>query len=129
MALGARPRDVLALVMREGMTPVALGAASGVALAALSAPLMRALLYGIAPIDPVSVASAAALILAVAAAAAFMAARRAAAIDPIVALRDSLPASSQKHSDLSRPIEVWKLLAGSWQRGSWKLKPMIEFRP
>jgi predicted permease len=88
MALGARPRDVLTLLMTEGLTPVALGAAGGVLLAAPLARVLRTLLFGVAPLDPVSFAVAAATLMGVAAAAAFASARRATRVDPLIALRD-----------------------------------------
>src|SRR5439155_229 len=52
MALGARPRDVLGLVLRQGMTLVAMGIAAGAAGALALTRLMRSLLFGVSPTDP-----------------------------------------------------------------------------
>ena len=89
VALGSSRRQVLQQVLGEAMTMVALGAAAGLALSTLAAPLLSSVLYGVSPADPVSYASAVLLVLATAALAAFLPARRAAAIDPIRALRVS----------------------------------------
>src|SRR5207344_2943157 len=56
MALGADPRDVLRLVMREGMMPVAAGILAGLGGAALLARAMSSLLYGVDAFDPVTFA-------------------------------------------------------------------------
>jgi predicted permease len=87
MALGARQRDVVALVVRQGMLLVASGLATGLALALLLAPAIRSLLVGIAPFDPVTFAGTAALLALVAGVATYLPARRAARIDPLIALR------------------------------------------
>ena len=87
MALGARPRGVLLLVLREGLHPVLLGAAAGCAGAAAVAHGMRALLYGLAPLDALSFAAAASVLLAASVIAAIIPAGRAASLDPLRALR------------------------------------------
>ena len=54
MALGADPRDVLRLVLREGMTPVAAGILAGLGGAALLARVMKTLLFGVDAFDPLT---------------------------------------------------------------------------
>jgi predicted permease len=88
VALGARPNDVLGLVLREGMRPVAAGACAGTAASLLTARAIRTLLFGVTPVDAVSLAGAPVLLAAVALIACYLPARRALAVDPIVALRD-----------------------------------------
>jgi putative ABC transport system permease protein len=88
LALGATPRDVLTLVMKEGLTPVAIGAAAGLLLAAASGRVLRTLLFGVPAFDPASFVAAASLLMAVAAAAALVSASRVTAMDPLVALRE-----------------------------------------
>ena len=88
MALGARHRDVVAMVMRESMTMVAAGIAIGVAAAFAAGRLVSTLLFGLAATDLLTIAIATALMIAVATVAGYLPARRAAAVDPMVALRD-----------------------------------------
>ena len=87
MALGAGARDVLRLVVGEGMSVAIGGAAAGLAGALVLTRLMRSLLYGVSSTDPVTYAAVALLLLAIALSASYFPARRAARIDPIVALR------------------------------------------
>jgi putative ABC transport system permease protein len=88
VALGAARREVLRLVVGQGMRLTLAGIAVG-ALGALAATrLLRSLLYGISPTDPVTYAALAALLTAVAFAACVVPAWRAARVDPIVALRE-----------------------------------------
>jgi predicted permease len=87
IALGARPTDVLWLVLTEGLRPVLLGMLAGAAGAVAVAGAMRALLYGIAPLDGVSFTAAAALLGVASLAAAAVPARRAAGVDPLRSLR------------------------------------------
>jgi ABC-type antimicrobial peptide transport system permease subunit len=87
MALGAGRSSVLWMVMRESLTLVALGIAIGVPAAMAASRLVSKMLFGISPVDPLSVAGAAALLLAFAALAGYLPARRAAKVDPMVALR------------------------------------------
>jgi putative ABC transport system permease protein len=87
MAVGATPREVLANVLRTGMVLVAAGAAIGLAVALLSATLLEQLLFGVSPHDPLVYGL---VVLAVAAVGLFaniVPARRAAALDPMKALR------------------------------------------
>ncbi len=88
MALGARAADVLRLVLREGMAPVVIGGAGGMIAALLATRALRTMLFGVTPLDPVSFASAPALLAAVALLACYLPARRATRVDPLVALRD-----------------------------------------
>ena len=87
MALGADARSVVRLVMRESAMLVAGGLAVGVGLAVLGARQARALLFGLAPGDPLTLACAAIGLGAVAALATYVPAQRAARVDPTVALR------------------------------------------
>jgi len=87
VALGARPSDVLRLVLVEGLRPVLLGVLAGTVGAIAVASAMRTLLYGIAPLDAVSFAAAAVLLGTTALAAAVVPARRAAGVDPLRSLR------------------------------------------
>ncbi|HTN86225.1 MAG TPA: ADOP family duplicated permease, partial [Sorangium sp.] len=87
MALGARPRDVLALVVRQGMVLAGLGIALGIGGAFAATRLLTSLLYGVAPTDLPTFMSVAVLLGAVAFLACWLPARRAARVDPTVALR------------------------------------------
>ena len=87
MALGARRGDVLRLVMRESMVLVAVGVVFGVAAALSASRLVTTLLFGLAPTDAVTLASAVAVMGIVSALAGLVPARRAARVDPMVALR------------------------------------------
>lgn len=87
MALGARPRDVLRLVLRQGGRLAVAGVATGALLAALVGRVLESLLYGVSPRDPLAFGLAAAVLLAVAAAANLAPALTAARVDPMRALR------------------------------------------
>jgi ABC-type antimicrobial peptide transport system permease subunit len=88
MALGASERSILWLVLRETGGVVVAGVAVGVPLAFASTRLVSAFLFGLTATDPQTIALATLLLLAAAAVAAYLPARRAASVDPIVALRD-----------------------------------------
>jgi putative ABC transport system permease protein len=88
IALGARPRGVLALIVRQAMTLVAIGIVIGLIGAVASTALLRHLLFGVSAFDPVTFAATAAVLLLVALAASYLPARRAAKVDPLIALRD-----------------------------------------
>jgi predicted permease len=87
MALGAVPSEVSRLVLRTGIVLASSGAALGLGGAIALARGMTSLLYGVAPLDPVSFAAAAAQLFGVALAASYFPARRAALADPTHALR------------------------------------------
>ena len=88
MALGAQPVQIGALLGWQTAAMVGSGLAAGLAATLLLAGSLRALLYGIAPSDPASLAAAAALMAAVAAAATAIPARRATRVEPSSALRE-----------------------------------------
>ena len=87
MALGAQAADVGRLVLRGGMSPVAVGLAFGLAAAFAGGRLVRSLLYSVSATDPVTIAGVALLVVLAAAMACYLPARRAMRVDPIVALR------------------------------------------
>ena len=87
MALGARGRDVVALVLKQGMALAGAGTAVGLLGAFALSRLLSGLLFGIAPGIPPTLAVVAFLMLTVAFVACWLPARRAAAVDPMVALR------------------------------------------
>jgi ABC-type antimicrobial peptide transport system permease subunit len=87
MALGAARASVLRLIVREGMAVILLGVVAGIALAAAGSRLVTHLLYGSAAMDWLFYAAAAIAVSLVGLVAAWMPARRAAAVEPLVALR------------------------------------------
>ena len=87
VALGARPVDVLRIVVRQALLLSAAGAALGLAGGMALARLMRGLLYGVGVNDPLTFAGVVALFTLVAAAASYVPARRAVRMDPLAALR------------------------------------------
>ena len=87
MALGAAPRTVRRMVMKQTAWMAGVGVAIGVSLALLLGQAGRALLYGLSPTDPLVPAAAVVALLAVVLAAAYWPARRVALVDPVTALR------------------------------------------
>jgi predicted permease len=87
MALGAQPRQVLGLVLRQGMLLAIIGAVVGVVVALPVARLASGLLYGVSATDPLTYAGITLLLMGVALMACYLPARRATRIDPLVALR------------------------------------------
>jgi predicted permease len=87
MALGASRANVLRLVLRSAMLQLAIGLAIGIPLALAGGRLVSSLLYGVKSSDPWILAVAALVLAACAAAAAYFPARRAANVDPMIALR------------------------------------------
>jgi predicted permease len=88
MALGAREADVLGMVVREGLTVTAAGLAVGIVGALALTRVLAALLYATSTSDPMTFAVVAVALGAVATVASWLPARRAARVDPVVALRD-----------------------------------------
>jgi predicted permease len=87
IAVGARPRDVLTLLLRQGMRPVWIGGATGVLVSAIGARFLSRWLFGIAPIDPLTIATAAAAVGIVAVTASYVPARGALRTDPAAVFR------------------------------------------
>jgi putative ABC transport system permease protein len=87
LALGARPLDVVGLVVRHGLLLGVAGAGLGLLLSLGVGRALSGVLYGVAPYDPKALAATAGALLLVVTAASLLPARRAAAVDPIAALR------------------------------------------
>jgi len=87
MALGGLPRDVLAMVLREGLGLAGVGLVCGLIAAAVLSRLMSGLLFGVSPNDPGVYVGIAIVLIAIATAACWIPARRATRVDPLVALR------------------------------------------
>jgi predicted permease len=87
VALGADRHAVIAMVLRDGLRLAAIGIAGGAVSALAASRVLRGLLYGVAPTDPWSFALAGVSLLVVASIATYVPARRAARVDPLVALR------------------------------------------
>jgi hypothetical protein len=87
MALGAERSQLLGLIIRQGMTPVVLGLAAGVAAAVFLGRVVRGLLFAVQPDDAATIAGVTIVLLAVGVLACLIPARRATAIDAIRALR------------------------------------------
>jgi predicted permease len=89
IALGAQSSDILKLILHRGMLLSGAGILAGLLLAAIAAPAIASLLYGVHPLDPLVFLSVPAVFLVVAFLASSIPARRALRVDPIVALRDN----------------------------------------
>jgi len=87
LALGAQNRNILRMVLRQGLGLAIAGAAVGLTCALIVSPLMAGLLYGVRPTDPLTFVGFALLLIGVALLACYIPARRAMKVDPIVALR------------------------------------------
>jgi putative ABC transport system permease protein len=87
MALGAQRGDVLWLIVKQGLWMAVIGAAIGLLCAWILRQTVAQLVFGISPADPMTLGSAALLLIAFAAGASLVPARRAAQVDPMVALR------------------------------------------
>src|SRR5207247_9991416 len=87
MALGARQRDVIAMVLGQGMRIVLIGLGLGLAGALALTRLLQGLLFEVKPTDPITFIAVPLILVAVALFACWLPARRAARVDPMVALR------------------------------------------
>jgi putative ABC transport system permease protein len=87
VALGALPRDILALVMGEGSRLLAWGLAIGLALSLAAGLALRGLLYGLSPLDLPAYTGVLAVLGITSLLACWLPARRATAVDPVIALR------------------------------------------
>ncbi len=87
MAIGAQRSDVLVMVLRQGLTLVAIGLGIGLAFSMAATRFLSSLLFQISSIDPVTFSGVSLLLIAVAAFACYLPARRATQVDPLVALR------------------------------------------
>jgi len=87
LALGATRRDVLTMVLRQGMAMAAIGTAVGVAVSLAVVRLISTLLYGVGAADPATFTAIPLLLIAVAFVASYVPARRATRVDPVFALR------------------------------------------
>jgi len=88
MALGAGPRSILRLVMRDLVLVLAAGLAAGSCVSLATTRVLQGMLFGLGPRDTVTLFAAAGLLTAVALVAGYLPARRATKVDPMVALRD-----------------------------------------
>ena len=88
LALGARPAALFRMVVGQGLRPVVIGAAIGLAGAVAITTLMQSLLFGVTPVDPAAYAVATAALAAIAVVACAVPALRATRVDPLTALRD-----------------------------------------
>jgi predicted permease len=87
-ALGAQRRNVLGMVLKQGMTMALIGTAIGIVLAFLLFRGLHSVLYGVTSTDLVTLAAVSSLLLAIAFVASYLPARRATQVDPVVALRE-----------------------------------------
>jgi putative ABC transport system permease protein len=87
MALGAQPRDVLRLMVQQGMKPALAGIAVGIVGAWAATRLIQSLLFGVSPTDPLTFLAVVLFLAATALLAAYLPARRATRVDPMIALR------------------------------------------
>jgi putative ABC transport system permease protein len=87
IAMGGSRHSIMVMVIREGMVLVIAGVVVGLAATFVLTRTIAALLYGVSPTDPATLAGTAALLLAVALIACYMPARRATMVDPLAALR------------------------------------------
>jgi len=89
MALGAAQSGVMGLILRQGMQLVGIGVVIGIPASLLVGRALSTLLFGVSPLDPVSLGTASLALILVALAACYLPARRASRVDPLVALRDA----------------------------------------
>jgi putative ABC transport system permease protein len=87
LALGARPRDVMAMILRQGALQACAGVLVGTGLALVAGQALSKMLYQVSPIDSPSLVLAVVMVTFAALLACFIPARRATKVDPMVALR------------------------------------------
>ena len=87
MAIGARASDILKMILRQAMTPIAIGACAGLVVALIVGRLFAGLLYGVAPADAVTIGSVLLILGAVGTVASLIPALRASRVNPVTALR------------------------------------------
>ena len=87
MALGAQPAQILRMILGRGLVIVGIGVVGGILAAGAMAKVVGNFLFGVAPFDPLTYASATVLLAAIALWASYIPARRAMKVDPMVALR------------------------------------------
>jgi putative ABC transport system permease protein len=87
IALGAQPREILRLVLGQGMRLACAGAGIGLAVSLIASRLLRNELFRVSSFDPLTFALMAAVLIGAALAASYIPARRATRVDPMVALR------------------------------------------
>jgi ABC-type antimicrobial peptide transport system permease subunit len=87
MAMGAQTKDVLSIVMKQGLVLSSFGSAVGLIASLILTRLMESLLFGVSATDPVTFLSIGLLLIVVALMASYVPARRAARLDPMVTLR------------------------------------------
>jgi putative ABC transport system permease protein len=88
VAMGAEPKDVFLLIIREALTRVAIGAAIGLAGALAAAQVIKAVLFKVSPADPIGLVAAVAAVTVVGLIATYAPARRALRVNPMTALRE-----------------------------------------
>ncbi len=88
LALGAKPWDVLGLVLRRGLALTAAGIALGIFISAFATQATASLWVGVKPDDPLTIAASAIFLSAVAFLASYLPARRATQVDPMITLRE-----------------------------------------
>ncbi len=87
IALGAEQRDILKLIVRQGLVLILIGVSLGLALAFAATRVLQSVLFGVSASDPVTFGSVVMLLVGVALLACYLPARRATKVDPLVALR------------------------------------------
>jgi putative ABC transport system permease protein len=87
MALGARPRNVLKMILSQGMSVAVIGIVAGLLMAVAFTRLLTTMLFEVSATDPATFVAVAFILMLVALVASYFPARRAMKVDPLVALR------------------------------------------
>lgn len=87
MALGARARNILALILKRTMRPVVVGGVVGIAASVATSNVLSSVLFGVSPVDPLGMTGAVLFVIGIAVIATILAARPATRSDPLIALR------------------------------------------